>query len=341
MHMTSKYTRFIILCTIFTFLSAAALGVLFAFIQVIMLGVLLLTFWFNPLSIIAQYFFVKKRIDNYSKREISGMEWALVKLDIILAQLAGVAMAYPLVLCIHKDFFVIWLGAFGILSVRIGMGVPLVIMLLVIGVKELYPTMKSKKEMGGLIRTLLILIVLMLFLTLAGFLLGKKLERYPSVEELFQNKSEYILKHMDHIETIREYIENLDYEEIVACGKWKQKVGNLDVSYHLENDGYSTLSLNAKEVLKNIGLKDINIVAYGDINIEFDTKTYKIGKIRIPVYYEQTGRRNLIGGSLIWYNSDYADRESGFILDDNWLIQWLKIGGHPDITPVTKAFEKC
>ena len=122
MQRTSKYTRFIILCTIFTFLSAAALGVLFAFIQVIMLGVLLLTFWFNPLSIIAQYFFVKKRVENYSNREFSDMEWVLVKLDIILAQLAGVTMAYPLALSINKAFFLGMFGGIEIFCVGFGMG---------------------------------------------------------------------------------------------------------------------------------------------------------------------------------------------------------------------------
>lgn len=340
MQQSLKETRFIIRCIIITFLSMSVLGTLFAAIQGIILMILILwiivTFWLNPVFVIAAYFKIKKLIDNYRKLEYTDVEWTLIKFNIILAQLAGVTMAHSLALCIHKDFFMITFGRFALWSVDVGMGITLVIMLLVTGMKDFYLVIKtllrSKEKVAvitqnkGLTRILLVFIVLMMVLTLTGFLLGKKLERYPSLEELVQNKAEYILRHMDYIETIREYIEDLDYEEITASKESPKKVGNIKV-FHSEKDGYGILYLDVEEVLEDIGLEDINIVKYTDIRVEFDTKTYKVRKIHIPVKYEQTGKRNTQGGSLVWYSSDYVNRESGFILDDNWLIQWLERAG--------------
>lgn len=330
----------IIVYIIITFLSVSILGVLFSLIQGFLISILIyfiiLTFWFNPIFVIAEYFFVKKIIENCSKQEYTDIEWMLIKLNIISAELAGVAAAHLLALCVNKDFFMITFGGYGLRSVDIGMAIPLVIMLFVTGIKEIYQLIKmlsaDKKEKRdtvtedkGATQILTVLIVVMVVLTFTGFLLGKKLEQYPSLEELVQNKAEYILKHKDYIEAIREYIKDLDYEEIVTCGEWKQEIGNLEAFFDMENEGYGILRLSADGFLKDVDLKDINIIAtYGDIVVEFDTQNYEVKKIYIPVRYEQEGRRTLSGGSLVWYSSDYVDRESGFILDDNWLIRWLE-----------------
>lgn len=347
-----KRAKIIILYIIITFLLMSILSTLSAFIQ----GVIIvrLTFnimetlgysfvwvspvWVNPILVLIVYFKIKKRIKNNSKQKYTDMEWTLINLAVILAQFAGLIMATPLGLSINKDFFMISYTGFGLWSVNAGMGATLAIMFLVIVFKALYQTLKAvlknKKEREtitgdkGVTIILLVLIVVMLSLTFTGFRLGKKLEQPPSLEKLVQDKAEYILKHKEYIETIRQYIDDIDYEELVACGECKQKIGNLDVSYHMESDGYSTLSFNAKEALENIGLKDINIVGYGDIDVEFDAKTYEVKKIYIPVIYTQTGIKNLVGGGVAWYSFDYANRPSGFILDDNWQIYKLTIAGH-------------
>ncbi len=336
MQQSSKKTGMIILCNILTFFFTCVLGVLFSFINIPLILVIYVSFWFNPIIVIAEYFFVKKRIENHTKREYSDMEWILIRCSIILAQLAGVMMSYPLLLNINKDFFIRSYGAFGPLIVRIGMGVALLIMLLVIGVKELYPAMKTlsenKKEdmvmtgRQGITEILLVLIVLMLILIFIGFLLGKKLERYPSSQELFQDKMEYILEHKDNIETIRQYIEDLDYEEVVAYGKYTMEVGNINAHYTKGEDYGILWWENAHDVLENIGLGDMNtVISDSQIEVEFDTKTYKIRKISIPLKYEDAepmGPKSLAGGNLIWYSADYENKEPGFILDDNWQILW-------------------
>jgi len=264
------------------------------------------------------------------------MEWILIRCSIILAQLAGVMMSYPLLLNINKDFLIISFGVFGSLIVRIGMGGALLIMLLVIGVKELYPAMKTlsvkKKEdmvmtvSQGITRILLVLIVLMIMLTFTGFLLGKKLERYPSSQELFQEKKEYILEHKDDIETLRQYIEDLDYEKIVACDMFVIEVGNIEACYTKGEDYGILLWENAHDVLENIGLGEMNtVIRNSQILVEFDIKTYKIRKISIPLKYEDAepmGYKSPAGGSLLWYSTDYVNKEPGFILDDNWQILW-------------------
>ncbi len=336
MQQSSKKTGMIILCIILTFLSTCVLGVLFSFINIPLVLVIYVSFWFNPIIVIAEYFFVKKRIENHSKREYSDMEWILIRCSIILAQLAGVMMSYPLILNINKDFFICSYGAFGPLIVRIGMGVTLLIMLLVIGVKELYPAMKmlsvKKKEdiimtgSQGITGILLVLIVLMLILTFTGYLLGKKLERYPSSQELFQDKVEYILEHKDDIETIRQFIEDLDYEKIVACDKYSIEVENIKTHCTKEEDYGILWWEHAYDILENIGLDDMNtVIGNSQIEVEFDIKTYKIRKISIPLKYEDAepmGYKSRAGGSLIWYSDDYENKEPGFILDDNWQILW-------------------
>lgn len=336
----------IVFYIIITFLIMSVLGTLSAFIQGMLLVVLILfiivTFWFNPILVAVMYFTVKKRIDNSSNQDYTSIEWTMIKLDIILAQFAGVVMSFLLTLSLDKDFFMISYGGFGLWSVIIGMGITLVLMFLGVAVKDiclvLKSNSKSKKqevvvtENNGLTPILLILAGIMCVLILTGFFLGRKLVEPPSLEKLLQDKSEYILEHKDYIETIRQYLEDLDYKEIVSCGEWKQKIGNLSVSYHMDEEGYSTLRLNADEVLRESGLKDIGIVEYSEIVVEFETNDYQIKKIRIPVKYRQTGIKNLVGGGLVWYSFDYQDRLSGLILDDNWQMNELEIAGHPQVS---------
>lgn len=341
MQNTLKKMKPIIAYIIITLLLMGILGTVSVLIQgillVIMLPFMIMTFWINPIMVTVIYFKIKKKIDDSSRQGYTDMEWALIKLNIILAQLAGVTIAHSLALCLDKDFFLMSIGGFGLRSADIGMGITLVIILSVTSIKEVYQLIKmlscnkkEKKEIitedKGTIKILTALIVVMAVLTFTGFLLGKKLERYPSLEELVPNKAEYILKHKEYIETIRQYIEDLDYEKIVT-GRI-QKVGDLDVSYDMNNNSYSKLRMDAEDVLKDIGLKDINIVGYGEIIIEFDAKTYEVKKIYIPVKYTQTGIKNLNGGGLEWYCSDYTNRLPGFILDDNWQIDELAIAGH-------------
>lgn len=332
-----KRTRIIILCIIITFLAMSVLCTLLEFIQTIILieilfQLIIVTFWLNPFFAIAIYFFIKRLVKKYSKQEYTDMEWTLIKLGIILAQIAGVTMAYLLALSIDKAFFLGMFGGIGIFSVNVGMGATLVIMLLGINIKELYPAIKmlvkNKKEKMVMTKNeeitviLLILIVLMCILILIGFLSGKELERIPSVEETVQKKAEYIKKNEDYIETIRKYVEGLNYEKIVLSGEWKQKVGNLNVRY-AEKKGYSVLHLDAEEVLNDIGLKDINIIAtYGDIEVEFDTKSFEIKKIIMIIKYKWEGQRGLIPVGLAWYSPDNTNRSFGWaIIDDNWQIE--------------------
>lgn len=349
---TLKEIKSIIVYIIITVVSMSILGTVSAFIQGIILVILvlfmMLTFWFNPVMVIVMYFKIKKKIDDNNKQGYTKMEWTLIKVDIILAQFAGVVMTFLLALSLDKDFFMVSYGGFGLWSVIIGMGGMLILMFLGVALKDLCPALKTvvknKKEVTVVtegkktVQVLLGLAAIICVLIVAGILSGKKLIEPPSLKKMVQDKAEYILKHKDYVETIRQYIEDLDYEEIVRSGEWKQKVGNLEVSYHINNDDYGTLCMDAEEVLKDIKLKDINIVECGEIKIEFNTKTYEIRKIRIPIRYTQTGIKNLTGGSLVWYSSDYPDKTSGLILDENWQMLDLEIAGKQSISPISSLY---
>lgn len=143
-------------------------------------------------------------------------------------------------------------------------------------------------------------------------------------DEVFQKKVSIIEKNKDHIEEIRRYIENLDYEEFIIYDEQEIKVGNLRVTYR-EGKDCGFLILNTQEVLKDIGIRNRYVVdPEGTIRIEFDITSYEIRKISIAIEYKRLGydTDGIIPSHLAWYVSDYKDREYAWaVLDDNWQIE--------------------
>lgn len=338
MQKTSKKAGFIIICTIVTFLITNIFCVLLEFVQTwlileILFHLYILLLLFNNFLVVSEYFFVKRLIERYSKQEYTDLRWALIKLDIILTQSAGVITAFPVALCINKRYFLGMYGGMGSFCVEAGMCLPLTVMFLAIFIKDLCPGIKMiprrKKEKSamtenrGMTVILVFLAVFMYALTFEGFLLGREMTRMPSMQEFIQKKAEYIIKNKEYIEKIREYIESLNYEELAACGEQEIKVGSLNAEYKKEND-YCSLILQTQEIMEAIGLKDKDIVASeGRIRVEFDTGTYKIRKIVIEIEDEWSGFGPQRPTGLAWYSPDYGDRAFIWaVLDDNWQIEY-------------------
>lgn len=338
-----KKTQFIVLGVVITFLTVSILGIGFLFIQAMVLAkmsvtyrelivcIVMLIFIVNPFLAIGVYFSINKLVGRYMKQDFSSPERMLIKLDIILAQLAGVSMILPSAAVVYREM----LGGIVISGIVLGMAVPLVVMLVVVCLKESYPQFRmsseSKKqdtateENKKMMATLRILAAMMCVLIISGIILGHEILRIPSFDELLQKKINIIEKNMDHVEKIKEYVENLNYEELAVCDEQKVKVKNLSVIYREEKDN-GCLILSTQEIMDEIGLKNRNIVdPKGRILVEIDTKTYNIRKISIAIEYGQQGNNidKPIPSDLAWYNSDYKDRESSWaVLDENWQIEF-------------------
>lgn len=343
-------TQFIILSIITTFFILSALGTGAAFIQAISLAKMstyknvaiyatILTFVINPFLALAGYFSIKKIIKRYSRQDYTDMEWVFIRMNIIMAQLAGVSMVFPLTASIYRRMFTAVIGGmFGkivISGIIFGMGVPLIVMLVIICFKELYmqirKQLKSVKENVMTVESkktivlLFILFVFMCVLTFTGIPLGNRIIRIPSFNEVLEKKINIIKKNKDNIEKIGGYVESLNFEEFTAFGEQEVKIGDINVVYKRE-EGYGSLVLNTQEIIDEIGLKNKNVVdPEGRILVEFDAKTYKIRKISISIEYRRLGYDvdGPIPSDLAWYSSDYGDRAYSWAdLDENWQIEF-------------------
>lgn len=188
----SRNTQFIILSIVITFLVVSILGTGVLFIQAMSLApisksrdfvcMIILIFVVDSLGAIAGYFSIKKLIGKYGGQDYIDMEW-LIRLDIILAQLAGVSMILPLAAVIYKKM----LGSIVIVGTVFGMAVPLVVMLVVVCLREPYSQVrmspKSKKENSEmaenkkLMKALRILAALMCILVFIGIISGNEIMR--------------------------------------------------------------------------------------------------------------------------------------------------------------------
>ncbi len=339
MQRISKKEGFILIGTIITFLITNVLCVLFEFIQTwlileIEFHLIILLFLLNVFFVVYEYFFVKRLIERYSKWEYSDLEQALIKLDIILTQSAGIIMAFPLASCVNRRYFSGMYGGIGVFCVVTGMCMPLAVMLLAVVIKDICPEIKmilrkkkekqGKTENRGMTVILLVLTVFMCAFTFAGSLLGKEMMRIPDFSEVLEKKTNIIKKNKDYIEKIREYVENLNFEELTAYGGQEEKDEDFDVIYREEKD-YGSLILNTQKIMDEIGLKNKNVIEpEGKIVVEFDTKTYKIRKISISIEYRRLGYDVdvPVPSRLAWYSPDYTNRSfSWVVLDENWQIE--------------------
>lgn len=70
------------------------------------------------------------------------MEWAFIRLDIIMTQLAAINMVFPLAAAIYRRMFTAVIGGiFGraaVSGIIFGMGVPLIIMLVIVCFQGIY-----------------------------------------------------------------------------------------------------------------------------------------------------------------------------------------------------------
>lgn len=187
----SRNTQFIISSIVITFLAVSILGTGVLFIQAICLEkmstsgdfivcMIILIFVVNPFLATAGYFSIKKLIGKYGEQDYNNMEW-LIRLDIILAQLAGVSMILPLAAIVYRRMF----GTIVIWGITLGMAVPLVVMLVVICLKEPYSQVEMSSESKEenttmaenkkLMKALRILAALMCILFFIGIILGHEI----------------------------------------------------------------------------------------------------------------------------------------------------------------------
>lgn len=192
MNNISRNTQFIILSIVITFLVVSILGTGVLFIQAMSLApiskssefvcMIILIFVVDSLGAIAGYFSIKKLIGKYGGQDYIDMEW-LIRLDIILAQLAGVSMILPLAAVIYKKM----LGSIVIVGAVFGMAVPLVVMLVVVCLREPYSqvrmspkSIKENSEMAEnkkMMKALRILAALMCILVFIGIISGNEIMR--------------------------------------------------------------------------------------------------------------------------------------------------------------------
>ena len=84
-------------------------------------------------------------------------------------------------------------------------------------------------------------------LAVTGIPLGNKIIRIPDFSEVLEEKTNIIIKNKDYIEKIREYVENLNFEELTAYGGQEEKDEDFDVIYREEKD-YGSLILNTQKI---------------------------------------------------------------------------------------------
>lgn len=344
-----KKMQFIILSIVVTFFVLNVSGTGLVFIQAISLAKMstyknaaicagIYAFVVNPFLAVSGYFSIKKIIKKYSKQDYTDMEWAFIRLDIIMTQLAAINMVFPLAAAIYRRMFTAVIGGiFGraaVSGIIFGMGVPLIIMLVIVCFQGIYTkTGKQSKcerqntaavENKKKFAILFILAVFMCTLAVTGIPLGNKIIRIPDFSEVLEKKTNIIKKNKDYIEKIREYVENLNFEELTAYGGQEEKDEDFDVIYREEKD-YGSLILNTQKIMDEIGLKNKNVIdPEGKIVVEFDTKTYKIRKISISIEYRRLGYDVdvPVPSRLVWYSPDYTNRSfSWVVLDENWQIE--------------------
>lgn len=340
-----KKVFFIILSTLTAFLVMCVLGIIVAVIHIAVIqritGMLWLyigvtALFLHPVLVITVSPKIERLIEKYCKSLYTNDEWLLIRMDNLLAQLAGVTITFPLIISSGKLNF----AGFGgmctviiIFGVILGMGVPLGFKLfdicttaLYLGIQIFLRNKKEKKKRVSknniIIVTLLTLAALMCILIFISIPLGKKLMIEPTSEEVLEKKTKTVLENMDYIETIRRYIESLDYEMIMACGEVMQKVDSLNAHFYKEKN-YGCLYLSAEEILHNIGLNDKDVVDLeGTVQVEFDMTTYVIRKMSIAIGYIPWTQGTLMPVRLTWYCTGYYDRKPEYaVLDDNWQIE--------------------